>query len=230
MSAASQVAEPNQSTETTTTPGQAEVVDTPPASDQTEQDETTEAPEAEVTDETTADETAESTESETEETTEEHEGAPENYEFAAPPGFPEDFAYDDQVADTLAKVFRELDLTQANAQHLLDTVFPVMNRRGQEQDNAIQAQWMEESKAHPKIGGEKFEQNVALAQKVAEAYGFSELVQGRWGSHAGVIQALMAAGPSVSEDNFVRGEPGGRSVDLDDPDTQADLLFPNSPK
>lgn len=162
----------------------------------------------------------------------EPEGAPELYEFDVPDGMPEDFALDESVIDALAKVSRELNLSQANAQKVVDELWPVMHQRAEEQRLELHNKWISETRADREIGGQQLDQNLATAKKALEVFGnddLNELLNSPIGSHPEVVRFLVKVGKAVSEDKFVGGRPAGKALDLTDEVAVAKRLYPKSP-
>lgn len=158
--------------------------------------------------------------------------APELYEFDVPEGMPEGFEKDEAVFDALAEASREIDLTQEQAQGLVDKVLPVMHRRQVEQQAALHEQWMADTKADQDIGGTKLAENLAIAKQAVKAYGndaLQELLNSPFGSHPEVVRFLVKVGKTLSEDTFVGGTRGGESVDLNDDAAIARVMYPNTP-
>jgi len=222
----------------TTTQGEAAQVDTQPAPEQTEKPTAPDRkdvaetlyPDKPKEGETEAEPKPEEGEGE-EKTEEQPEGAPELYEFEVPDGLPEGFEMDEAVVDALAEVSRELDLSQTNAQKLIDKVWPVIHRRAEEQQTALHEQWNADTRADKEIGGQKLDENLGIAKKALDAFGndgLRELLNGPLGSHPEVVRFLWRVGQTVSEDKFVGGKQGQASVDPTDRAAVAKVLYPNS--
>jgi hypothetical protein len=150
-------------------------------------------------------------------------GAPEQYEFNAPEGL----VIDEQTIGKFSEVAKELNLPQEAAQKILDQVAPVMAKQQTEMLQNLNAQWVEGTKSDKEIGGEKLQENLAVAQKAMKAFGTPELSkllnESRLGNNPEVIRFMYRAGKAISEDKFVAGgnsrPNGGR-----DP---AKSLYPN---
>jgi len=168
----------------------------------TEQDASTEQS-TEVT------ETTEATES-TEQQAEEKTGAPEKYEgFKAPEGQ----EYDDEFIKAYGDVAKELNLSQKDAQKLLDKVSPVVRDRQQAQIDAVKQGWLDNSKGDKEFGGEKLEANLAVAKTALDKFGTPELKslmnQTGLGNHPELIRFFYRAGKAISEDTYVGGHKEG---------------------
>lgn len=138
--------------------------------------------------------------------TAEKSGAPEKYEFQAPEGQ----SFDDAVLGAYSEVAKELNLSQDDAQKLLDKVAPVMHARQQEQIAAVQAEWSEASKTDKEFGGDKLNENLGIAKKALDAFATPELKsllnEAGLGNHPEVIRFMYRAGKSISEDRIVMGQ------------------------
>lgn len=156
--------------------------------------------------------------------------APEAYTIKPPRGLPEGQELDKSVMDSFQSVARELDLSNDNAQKLVDQVMPVMNRRALEQQAELHAKWIEAVKTDKEIGGQKLDENLAIAKRAIKAHGdadLQDLFNGPLGSNPAMLRFLVKAGRTVSPDRFVGGNPPGSS-DLTDPAVMARKLYPNS--
>lgn len=134
---------------------------------------------------------------------------PDTYEFKVPEGA----KLPDAVMDELSLVARELGLSQESAQKLVDKLSPaIANETAQQQAAQLQAYKTELetlSKADKEFGGDKLNENLAVAKKAMDAFGTPALrelldVSGL-GNHPEVIRAFYRAGKSISVDKFVTG-------------------------
>lgn len=208
---------------------------------------TTEAESTDTTTEETSQEDQESTSEQTEETeseggdesadTEEKEEkpkgaakAPENYEFAVPSEMPEDFSFDAEVEQTLARTFREIDLTQDDAQKLIDDVWPVLQRRAEQQEQELDTKWAELAKKDSRVGGEKLKENLATIERTIKAFdrnGLGGLLNTAWRSNPDFLALVLAAAPAVSEDDFKGGTKARKTVDASDDAQVAEVMYPD---
>jgi hypothetical protein len=135
------------------------------------------------------------------------EGAPEKYEFVEPEGA----KFDPAVLDTFSEVAKELNLSQENAQKVLDKMGPVMAERQAEAVKAIHEQWVADAKADKEFGGAKLDENLAFAKQAREGLGTPELTaflnETGLGNHPEVIRFFVRAGKAISNDAFVSGGP-----------------------
>jgi hypothetical protein len=150
------------------------------------------------------------------------EGAPEKYEFKEVEGA-------DINADTLAEfseVAKELGLPQDAAQKILDKMAPSMVRRQAEAIEGVKTQWAESARADKEYGGDKLNENLAVAKKALDAFGTPELRtllnESGLGNHPEVIRFMVRSGKAISEDGFVGGTRSAAG-----PADPAKRLFPN---
>ena len=136
------------------------------------------------------------------------EGAPDKYEFQAGEGR----QFDDEVIGAFSEVAKELNLSNEAAQKVLDKVAPVLASRQEAQVAEARAQWAADSKADKEFGGDKLQENLAVAKKARDAFATPALVelldQSGLGDHPEVIRFFVKAGKAISEDNFVAGGHG----------------------
>lgn len=149
------------------------------------------------------------------------EGAPEQYEWAAPEGV----TLDESVMGSLSEVAKELNLSQDAAQKLVDKMAPAMAQRQAAQVQAMQAEWRESSSGDAEFGGAKLAENMAVAKKALDAFATPEfrqlLEQTGMGNHPEVIRTFYRAGKAISEDGLVSGS-------APKPPRDARSLFPAS--
>lgn len=133
--------------------------------------------------------------------------APQEYaEFKMPEGIKLD-----ETAETDFKALaKELDLNQDKAQRLVDLAAD-MRKRDAEAILNVRQEWLDQSKADKGFGGDKLNENLAIAKRGLEAYGSPELKsfldQSGLGNHPEIIRLLVNAGKSVAEDKVI---PAGR--------------------
>lgn len=143
------------------------------------------------------------------EDTKDGQQAPEQYEdFAAPEGT----ELDGETVDTFKDVARELNLTQEQAQSVIDKMTPVMAQRQQAQMAAQAEQWAEDSRNDEEFGGEQFDENIATAKRAMDQFASDELKglldDSGLGSHPEVIRMFHKVGSAISEDSVVTGGSG----------------------
>lgn len=141
------------------------------------------------------------------------QGAPEQYEeFKAPEGL----SYDDQFMGTFKDVAKELNLSQKQAQHLLDKCAPVLAQRQVEQIKAVSDQWVERTKTDKEIGGENWTRAASDIARVRDRFGvnadgkmdsdIAEFMQTPIGNHPGLLKLLARVGRAFGEGDFPRGD------------------------
>ena len=141
------------------------------------------------------------------------QGAPEQYEeFKAPEGL----SYDDQFMGTFKHVAKELNLSQKQAQHLLDKCAPVLAQRQVEQIKAVSDQWVERTKADKEIGGTNWTRAASDIARVRDRFGvnadgkidpdIAEFMSTPIGNHPGLLKLLARVGRAFGEADFPRGD------------------------
>lgn len=156
-------------------------------------------------------------------------GAPESYEFAES----EQYQVDSQVIDAFKDAAKDLDLSNDAAQKLVDKMAPQIAQRQVEQVQAIQQEWAETAMADKEFGGEKLQENLAVARKAIEQFGtpeLNELLQkSGLGNHPEVIRLMYRAGKSISPDTYVGASQGSGPAKGQPRDMAGfgDALYPN---
>lgn len=149
------------------------------------------------------------------------EGAPEKYEFTPPEGQ----EFDPHTIGVFAEVAKELNLSQADAQKVLDKMAPAMAERQAAQMESIRNEWADSSRADKEFGGDKLTESMASAKKALDAFATPELrtllEETGLGNHPEVIRLMVRAGKAISEDSFVSG---GSAPAVSD----AKSFYPNS--
>lgn len=144
------------------------------------------------------------------------EGAPEKYEFQAGEGV----ELDAEALKDFEPVARELNLTNEQAQKLVDAYPKILAGVQQRQADAWQAQteeWAATVKADKEIGGDKLTANLGVAQRALDTFGtpaLKEYLNGTGlGNHPELVKAFVKVGKAMSEDGVVTGkEIGQRSA------------------
>ena len=147
------------------------------------------------------------------------EGAPENYEaFTAPEGV----TISEDVSTAFGKVARDLNLSQGQAQGLVDFQTELLLKGAEAQQTAWDdtvKEWSDASAKDTEFGGEKFEENLGIAAKVLNAYGTKELLNTLdatgLGNHPELIRLMVKIGGDLSEGqlNF-GGKPSAADLTL----------------
>lgn len=139
------------------------------------------------------------------------EGAPEQYEFVAPEGN----EYAAEIIADFSEIAKELNLTQDAAQKLLDKMAPSIEARQTQQVEQIRNEWAAQAQVDKEFGGEKLQENLAVAKKALDNFGTPELRallnESGLGNNPEVIRFMFRAGKAISEDTYV-GNTSGTST------------------
>lgn len=152
---------------------------------------------------------------------------PEQYaEFELPEGM----TADANLLEKATPVFQELGLSQEQAQKLVQLQAEhVQNTvQGQiDQHNQTVSDWLESAKVDKEFGGDKFDENVAIANAAIDKFGspgLRELLdQYGVGNHPEIVRIMYRVGKLTIED-----EPGGHSsAGASKNNSQLKRLYPN---
>jgi hypothetical protein len=139
---------------------------------------------------------------------------------------PEGIELDKSATEEFTAIAKELKLPQDAAKKLVDLEVKRIQAQ-QQQHQSLVSEWAEQVKADKDLGGDKLDENLAVARKAIDAFGTPELKEllntTGLGNHPEVVKAFFKAGKAISEDGFVRGAPKS-------PATESDLaksLFPS---
>ena len=139
-------------------------------------------------------------------------GSPESYELKAQT---EDFVIDDVVGQAFKDIAKELDLSNAAAQKVVDKVGPVLAQRQQEQLQTARNMWGEQSQADKEFGGEQLAENLSVAGKALDAFATPELrellQQSGLGNHPEVIRFMVRTGKAIDTDKYVGPSTGSNA-------------------
>lgn len=129
-------------------------------------------------------------------------------------------------------LFNELGLDQAGAQKLVDLQSDLVQAGAKKQVEAFNEQvatWREDSKNDSEFGGDKFDENVKLAQSAVNKFGTPELKQlledYGVGNHPEMIRFMVKVGRLTAED--VPGNEAGATGGNND---RVSILYPNARK
>lgn len=141
------------------------------------------------------------------------EGAPEKYEFTAGEGV----ELDTEALKDFEPVARDLNLTNEQAQKLVDAYPKILSGVQQRQAEAWQKQtegWAETVKADKEIGGDKLTANLSAAQRALDQFGTPELKEylnaTGLGNHPDLVKTFVKIGKAMSEDGMVDGSNQGQ--------------------
>jgi hypothetical protein len=154
-------------------------------------------------------------------------GAPEAYDFKPPEGQ----QFDSDVISMFGDVAKEMNLSQEAAQKMLDKMAPVVQQRQMQQLEEIRTNWANEASADKEYGGDKLQENLAVAKKALDNFGTPELRsllnESGLGNHPEVIRFMFRAGKAISADRFVGGaRQGGNNKPTSNADF-ASSLYPS---
>ncbi|SFY21796.1 peptidase [Azotobacter vinelandii] len=157
---------------------------------------------------------------------------PEQYSFA---NLPEGYSVDDAALTEWSPVFKELGLTQEQAEKLvaLDAKRVLASQRAAEQAatdqrNQMVSGWEASLKADPNFGGANFDANVATASEALAAYGSPELSamlkESGLGSHPEVVRFFHRVGKEIAEGKLHR-----TTTEVPAERPLANRMYPNYP-
>ena len=142
------------------------------------------------------------------------EGAPEEYgDFNAPEGI----ELAGPVMDEFKGVAKELNLSQEQAQSLIDRVTPAMQARAVENIQRVSREWAERSKNDAEIGGSNYQATQANVWRVISNFGraadgsidpdVAEFINSPMGNHPGALKLIARAGAKFGEAKIPTGSP-----------------------
>jgi len=143
---------------------------------------------------------------------------------------PEGVQVDQAMVDALGPEFKELGLTNKQAQKLADKFIGIQQQRASDQGKAWGERvsgWADEAKADKEIGGTKWDGTVKDATRAVNSLGtpalkeYLEATGG--GNHPELIRFMAKVGAMIKEDNPAVGgaEGAGKAAEA------AHMLFPN---
>jgi hypothetical protein len=150
--------------------------------------------------------------------------APAEYaEFKAPEGV----QLGEALPADLKSLAKELDLTQDQAQAVFDLgVKQAQNlatriAEGQVAQQAVQREaWADQSKADPEFGGDKFDANLAVANRAFKQFGspafIDLLMKSGLSNHPEFVRTFLKVGQAISEDTAVTGSGDGARTNKQD--------------
>jgi|DEB0MinimDraft_6_1074348.scaffolds.fasta_scaffold112030_2 polyhydroxyalkanoate synthesis regulator phasin len=173
-----------------------------------------------------ADESASTNDGAAEQTGEGSQTAPETYaDFVLPEGV----ELDEALLSEATPVFKELNLTQEQAQKLVDLKAKEVEAGRQSQVDAfnqLMQDWTEQSRNDKEFGGDKFEENVKIAISAVDKFGTPELKQllkeHGMGNHPEVIRFMVKVGKLTQED-----VPGGTGQNVSPELNRVSAMYPN---
>lgn len=137
-------------------------------------------------------------------TTEGEQASTEIQDFQMPEGM----QLDEELAGELKTFAKEKNLSQEDAQKVADLGVKLLQKQ-QDAFTQVRNDWAEASKTDKEIGGEKFAENLAVANKAIEAFATPEFVkflqESGLGNHPEMVRAWHRVGKKISEDTLVTG-------------------------
>jgi len=142
---------------------------------------------------------------------------------------PKDMQLDEALLADAIPIFKDLGLTQQQAQKLVDFQAKYVEANSAKQIesfNELTTRWQEASKIDKEFGGDKFDESIAIAQSAIDKFGTPELKQllddHGVGNHPELIRFMVKVGKLTVED--VPSAKGTRvSPELD----RVQQLYPN---
>lgn len=141
---------------------------------------------------------------------------------------PEGVELDEELLGKATPIFKELGLTQENAQKVVDLAAEMRQADSQAMIDAHQEQvqsWETEAKNDKEFGGDKFDENVGIARTGIEKVGSPALKEfldeTGFGNHPELFKMMVRVGKMVSEDDPGGGDPAAEAKD------RASTLYPN---
>tara|TARA_R110002074_G_scaffold35824_1_gene97612 strand:+ start:125 stop:748 length:624 start_codon:yes stop_codon:yes gene_type:complete len=137
---------------------------------------------------------------------------------------PDNFDMNDETLGEYHTFAKENGLTQEQAQRGVDMVAQ-MKQAEMTQWVDQQKSWVDDAKKDAEYGGDKFEENIAVAVKARDSFGtpeFNEMLDSSGlGNHPEMIRFLSRVGKQISEDGVVVG---GSSISNQ---TREAVLYPS---
>ncbi|HEY0842465.1 hypothetical protein [Methylotenera sp.] len=159
--------------------------------------------------------------SKSEDSTAENQPNDVDYDFTLPEGF----TANEELAGELKALAKENGLSKDAAQKFADLGVKMQQQQADQWQTQVD-QWAEDVKADKELGGEKFDENIALAKQALDKFGgqdLKDLLQSTgFGNHPAIVKAFYNIGKSVSNDVLVVSN--GSSKETKD---AASVMFPN---
>jgi hypothetical protein len=160
-------------------------------------------------------------------------GPPETYELAVPEGFEK---LDETTVAAATPVFKELGLSNEQANKLIPVVADYAKRIVSDRDQQLMGtileqrkEWLETARKDPEIGGQNWGVSIRDSARFLDQMGAPKgsplraaLDDSGFGNHPELIRLFAKAGKAIGEDsNFVRGDPAAAVK----PKTDAELFY-----
>ena len=143
---------------------------------------------------------------------------------------PDGIAVDEELLGALGPDFRELGLTNSEAQKLADRFIAIQSARAEARGKSwgeTVSKWADDAKADPDIGGRRWDATVRDSRRFVNNMGTPALREyleaSGGGNHPELIRIFAKAGALIREDDPATGGAGGTGRPVD----PAHVLFPN---
>jgi len=138
---------------------------------------------------------------------------------------PEGMTVNEALLGEAVPLFKELGLTQEQAQRLVDFQAKQQAQQNDTFNQQIEG-WATQAKADKEYGGDKFDESVAVARAAVNKFGTPELKQlldnYGVGNHPEIIRFMVRVGKLTVED-----VPGSKTAQVQKPADHVSLLYPN---
>jgi midasin (ATPase involved in ribosome maturation) len=139
--------------------------------------------------------------------------APEKYELK----LPEDSPLDPESIDKLKSIAKEHGMSNEEAQAFLEN----HSKAVQQDIMAKEARWRSEVETDKELGGDKFKESIAMAERAVKQFGseslLKELDKSGLGSHPEVIRVFARIGRAMADDKLVMpGQQSGGAKSMED--------------
>lgn len=142
---------------------------------------------------------------------------------------PEGVQIDETLLAEAVPIFKELELSQEQAQKLVDFQAQQVQAGTQKQVDAfnqLKTDWLDQSKKDGEFGGDKFDENVKVARSAVAQYGTPELKQlledHGVGNHPELIRFMVRVGQTLKPD-----VPGAEGHSTSKAEDRVSILYPN---
>ena len=122
------------------------------------------------------------------------------------------------LGENILRLRKEANLSQSEAQALLDKMAPVLEKRNVEMLGRISAQWTERSKTDKELSADwnrsmadiaRFRDRFAVNADGSKDADIEEFMSLPIGNHPGLLKLLARAGHAIGEAGFPRGSAAG---------------------
>ncbi len=121
---------------------------------------------------------------------------------------PEGVEMDADLSGELKGLANEYKLDQDGAQKFADLGAKLLQKQSSALADSV-AQWAVDTKADKEIGGDGFDENLAIAAKARDAFGTPELTElldgSGLGNHPEMVRWFVRVGKAIGEDRLVAG-------------------------